>query len=250
VLTKNGFAFLAYSLFLRQEYPGWLYEVNMGATTVWERWNSILPDGHISSTGMNSLNHYAYGSVMEWVYGDAAGLSPREDAPGFRKVSLAPHPDARLPEIAFQYESPVGRYVSETRVTGENTFEWKVEVPFGGEAELTLPRCDVKGNAVWHEENGRMKAIVPAGRYAFSCVFECAPWAAPLMDRTFAQLLLDPAIKEGIYQAAPHLDDLFAEKPADSITFRQLRMKDTPLIPASEMLALCELFKRLSFENA
>ena len=57
----------AYSLLLQEEYPGWLYEVNMGATTVWERWNSILPDGHISDTGMNSLNHYAYGVIAEWI---------------------------------------------------------------------------------------------------------------------------------------------------------------------------------------
>ena len=80
VLTQAGFNHLAYTLFLNENYPGWLYEVNMGATTVWERWNSVMPDGHMSSTGMNSLNHYAYGAVMEWVCRDAAGLAPVEDA--------------------------------------------------------------------------------------------------------------------------------------------------------------------------
>ena len=63
----------AYSLLLKTDYPSWLYEVSMGATTVWERWNSVLPDGHISGTGMNSLNHYAYGSIVEWMYRICAG---------------------------------------------------------------------------------------------------------------------------------------------------------------------------------
>ena len=68
----------AYSLLLQEEYPGWLYEVNMGATTVWERWNSILPDGHISDTGMTVWNHYAYGVIAEWMYRCMCGLTPAE----------------------------------------------------------------------------------------------------------------------------------------------------------------------------
>ena len=104
-LSDNGANAEAYTLLLNEENPGWLYEVNMGATTVWERWNSVMPDGHMSSTGMNSLNHYAYGAVMEWVCRDAAGLAPVEDAPGFRKALMHPHPDTRLGEIDFSYES-------------------------------------------------------------------------------------------------------------------------------------------------
>lgn len=64
VLTEHGMTDLAYRLLLNEEYPGWLHEVKLGATTVWERWNSLDENGRISSTGMNSLNHYSYGAVL------------------------------------------------------------------------------------------------------------------------------------------------------------------------------------------
>ena len=68
VLTDNGMTDTAYRLLLNEEYPGWLHEVKLGATTVWERWNSLDEDGKISSTGMNSLNHYSYGAILEWMF--------------------------------------------------------------------------------------------------------------------------------------------------------------------------------------
>ena len=68
VLSENGCNDVAYRLLMNRDYPSWIYEVLMGATTVWERWNSVLPNGLISDTGMNSLNHYAYGSVVEWMW--------------------------------------------------------------------------------------------------------------------------------------------------------------------------------------
>ncbi|MCL1909332.1 MAG: family 78 glycoside hydrolase catalytic domain, partial [Kiritimatiellaeota bacterium] len=88
VLSDNGRPDIAMKLLLREDYPSWLYEVNLGATTVWERWNSVLPDGTCSGTGMNSMNHYAYGSIVEWMYRNLAGLRPA--APGFRKALIAP----------------------------------------------------------------------------------------------------------------------------------------------------------------
>jgi alpha-L-rhamnosidase len=88
-LTAAGWADRAFDLLLNEEYPGWLYAVKLGATTIWERWNSVLPDGSLSGTGMNSLNHYAYGSIVAWLYRDVAGLIPL--APGFREARLAPH---------------------------------------------------------------------------------------------------------------------------------------------------------------
>ena len=180
VLSANGFSPLVYTLFLREEYPSWLYEVNMGTTTVWERWNSVLPDGRISDTGMNSLNHYAYGVVLEWLYGDAAGISPVENAPGFRHVRMQPHPDARLPEIDFSYESAVGRYRSAFKVTGEKSMEWQVSVPFGGEAELILPKGKISGDTEFAEQAGQMRAVVTAGDYVFACEFDACPWQKSL----------------------------------------------------------------------
>jgi len=223
VLSANGFSPLVYSLFLREEYPGWLYEVNMGATTVWERWNSVLPDGRISDTGMNSLNHYAYGVVMEWLYGDAAGISPVEDAPGFRRVRMQPHPDSRLPEIDFSYESAVGRYRSAFKVTGEKSMVWQVSVPFGGEAELILPKGNIAGNAEFAERNGSMVAAVTAGDYEFVCEFEVSPWQKSLLDYTFSELKANETLWQEILEAAPDFENIFAIKNPDVFTFRMLR---------------------------
>ena len=82
VLTDHGMTDAAYRLLLNKEYPGWLHEVKLGATTVWERWNSLDESGHVSSTGMNSLNHYSYGAVLEWIFRHAAGIDVTEQNPG------------------------------------------------------------------------------------------------------------------------------------------------------------------------
>ena len=223
VLSANGFSPLVYTLFLREEYPSWLYEVNMGATTVWERWNSVLPDGRISDTGMNSLNHYAYGVVLEWLYGDAAGISPVENAPGFRRVRMQPHPDARLPEIDFSYESAVGRYRSAFKVTGEKSMEWQVSVPFGGEAELILPKGKISGNAEFAEQAGQMHAVVTAGDYVFACEFDACPWQKSLLDYTFTELKADEKLWQEIIAVAPDAESIFTVKNPDKYTLRKLR---------------------------
>ena len=103
---------MAYDLLLNEEMPGWLYEVNMGATTIWERWNSVLPDGKISGIGMNSMNHYAYGSIVEWMYRHVCGLRPGQDGPGFVKAELHPQPDRRLGYAKARVNTPAGWYES------------------------------------------------------------------------------------------------------------------------------------------
>ncbi|MBI5958957.1 MAG: family 78 glycoside hydrolase catalytic domain, partial [Chloroflexi bacterium] len=93
VLSAIGANDLAYKLLLNEDFPSWLYAINLGATTIWERWNSLNPDGSISSTGMNSLNHYAYGSIVEWMYRDMCGLNPssgNDGVTGFRHARIAP----------------------------------------------------------------------------------------------------------------------------------------------------------------
>ena len=133
----HGAGGLAYDFLLKEDFPSWLYCVNLGATTVWERWNSVGPDGTISNTGMNSLNHYSYGSVMEFVYAWAAGIRPAE--PGFRKAYLNPHPDVRLPKLSCSFDSAAGRYVSNTSINPDGTVSFHFEIPFGCEALVTLP---------------------------------------------------------------------------------------------------------------
>lgn len=137
VLAENGMEDLAYDFLLYEDFPGWLYEIGLGATTIWERWNSVLPDGTISGTDMNSLNHYAYGSVAEFLYRDAAGIRPLE--PGFSAVRLAPLPDVRLGTLSCSYDSASGRYVSSWAIEDEGTLRFHFEVPFGCRAEICLP---------------------------------------------------------------------------------------------------------------
>ena len=106
-LSRYGYTDIAWSLLLRREYPGWLYSVSKGATTVWEHWDGIKPDGTFWSDDMNSYNHYAYGSVADWVFGVACGIQPAE--PGFARVRIAPQPDPRLNSLCAVLDTVHGR---------------------------------------------------------------------------------------------------------------------------------------------
>ena len=112
VLSDYGHTDLAYDLLLRKEYPSWLYPVTKGATTIWEHWDGIMEDGGFWSSDMNSFNHYAYGSVMDWVYTVAGGIQVCEDAPGYAKVRLAPHPDSRLDWMSVSLDTRHGTICS------------------------------------------------------------------------------------------------------------------------------------------
>ncbi|MDO4285371.1 MAG: family 78 glycoside hydrolase catalytic domain [Eubacteriales bacterium] len=139
-LTENGLAQYAYTLLLNEDFPSWLYEVNMGATTVWERWNSVLPDGMISDTGMNSLNHYAYGSIVEWMYRYMCGLNPDKDEPGFRRFTIRPYPDARFGQVEMRYESVYGTIRSGWKQE-DGAWVFTVRVPFDTQARFELPEA-------------------------------------------------------------------------------------------------------------
>ena len=137
VLTENGLADYAYTLLLNEDFPSWLYEVNMGATTIWERWNSVLPDGSISDTGMNSLNHYSYGSIVEWMYRYMCGINPDEREVGFRKFVIKPYPDSRFEYAKADYRSVYGLIESGWKKT-ETGWQFQVTVPFDTTADFIL----------------------------------------------------------------------------------------------------------------
>lgn len=128
-LTETGHLDKAYGLLLNEEYPGWLYEVNLGATTIWERWNSLLSDGSISSTGMNSLNHYAYGVIVEWMYREVCGIRHREEGAGGKRMLLAPKPDRQMGFARGVYHSIAGDYECGWRWEGDRLI-YTFEVPF------------------------------------------------------------------------------------------------------------------------
>ena len=133
VLSEHGRHRLAVDLLLNERYPGWLYEVNLGATTIWERWNSMEADGSVSSTGMNSFNHYAYGSIVDWMFKHLAGFTAAE--PGYRKARIAPLPEARLGHLSMKWRDWSVAWTADT----PTHLTLDVTVPFDREAELILP---------------------------------------------------------------------------------------------------------------
>nr|WP_314845446.1 family 78 glycoside hydrolase catalytic domain [uncultured Microbacterium sp.] len=149
-LSNNGHLDEAYLMLLRREAPSWLYQVDRGATTVWERWDAILPDGSIHSGAMEagskeeggsmlSFNHYAYGAVIDWVYRTVAGLAPAE--PGYRTARIAPRPAVGMDRAAASIDTAYGRLAIDWHLDGE-VLRASVDVPFGTTAELDLPLTD------------------------------------------------------------------------------------------------------------
>ena len=133
VLSAHGHTDLAYRLLLREAYPSWLYAVDKGATTVWEHWDGILENGDFWSSDMNSFNHYAYGSVIDWVYERAAGIRPA--APGFARVMVAPEPTDALDWLEASIDTPYGRVSSRwTHVDGRIRYD--ITLPVQGEAVI------------------------------------------------------------------------------------------------------------------
>ena len=160
VLSDNGMEDIAYGLLLNEEYPGWLYEVKMGATTIWERWNSLLPDGTISGICMNSMNHYSYGSIVEWMFRYVAGINTRESAPGLRTVFLEPTPNWELRYAEGSYDSASGCYSCGWKLIKPDEIEITVKVPFNGKAELKLPYAP---QDIYNDKNNSMMSYVKNG---------------------------------------------------------------------------------------
>lgn len=137
VLTDNGCHDLAARVFLQEDFPGWLYPVNHGATTVWERWDGIKPDGSFQDVGMNSFNHYAYGSVCDWLVEKVAGLDMPETEPGYGELLLHPRRTGSLTHARAELETVRGRAACGWRWE-DGVMEVSVTVPAGSTARLTL----------------------------------------------------------------------------------------------------------------
>jgi alpha-L-rhamnosidase len=137
-LTENGMVDIAYELLFQRKNPSWLYSVDNGATTIWERWNSYTLEEGMHKKSMNSFNHYAYGCVCEWIWEVAAGISAVKEYPGFKHFVLAPIPDKRLGHITAEYNSAAGVIKSAWRYEGEKWI-WEFTIPEGSTATVTLP---------------------------------------------------------------------------------------------------------------
>ena len=137
-LTENGMADIAYELLFQHKNPSWLYSVDNGATTIWERWNSYMLDKGMGPQGMNSFNHYAYGCVCEWIWETAAGIAADPAEPGFKHIIMKPVPDKRLGSVSAEYNSAAGLIKSEWNYDGDK-WVWNFTIPEGATATVTLP---------------------------------------------------------------------------------------------------------------
>ena len=176
-LSKYGKDKTAYNLLLQRNEPSWLYSIDQGATTIWERWNSYTKDKGFGEVGMNSFNHYAYGSIVEWMYRYMAGIETIE--PGFSRFALNPRIDMRtqaeLPEgqpnikwVKAEFRSVKGLIRSEWNY--ENGLTYRCTVPEGTTALLTLPAVsdtiEINGSkADITAKDGKYETVLEAGDY-------------------------------------------------------------------------------------
>lgn len=138
-LSENGMSDIAYELLFQRKNPSWLYSIDNGATTIWERWNSYMKDKGMGPRGMNSFNHYAYGCVCEWMWETMAGIASDPKAPGFKRIIMKPMPDPRLGFVKAEYKSAAGPITSEWHYDDNGTWIWDFTIPQGSVAEVTLP---------------------------------------------------------------------------------------------------------------
>jgi alpha-L-rhamnosidase len=138
-LADTGNLDIAYRLLLNRDYPSWGYEIARGATTIWERWDSIKPDGSFGDVGMNSFNHYAYGAVGDWMYRTIGGIRPDDAAPGYRHVTIAPQPGGGITSARATYRSRYGQFVSDWKLDAAGQMSLDVTVPGNTTATIEIP---------------------------------------------------------------------------------------------------------------
>jgi len=179
VLSDIGRPDIAYTVLLQTTYPGWLFSVKNGATTIWERWDSWTPEGGFNKENMNSFNHYSYGCIVSWFYSRIAGLEPLPEAPGWKRFRVAPLPGGGLTHAAARLQTPHGEASSCWRIE-DGRLRLGVVIPPNTSAEVVLPVRRTAGilldkaPLVEHDlakitvcDDGRPVVALPSGQYEF-----------------------------------------------------------------------------------
>jgi alpha-L-rhamnosidase len=180
VLSRYGYTNVAYKLLNQESYPSWLYPVKQGATTIWERWDGIKPDGSFQDAGMNSFNHYAYGAIGDWLYQVVAGIDIDPDAPGYKRIIFKPQPGGGFTYANASYDSMYGRIESKWTVEMDN-FDLSVKIPANTKGIVILPAQSVddiyeegqvlnqvKGIREIRQEGETVILTVGSGQYNFN----------------------------------------------------------------------------------
>ena len=179
-LSTTGHLDVAYALLNQQTYPSWLYPVTRGATTIWERWDGIKPDGSMQDPGMNSFNHYAYGAIGSWLYSVVAGIDLDPAQPGYKHVMIRPQPGGGLTRASASLQSMHGEIASAWTLEGK-MFSLAITVPPNTRATVRLPGVGAdsvkEGGQAVASANG-VKSVrtdgndvvveVGSGKYAFT----------------------------------------------------------------------------------
>lgn len=163
-LVKIGDPSLAADVFLQEEVPGWLYQVKMGATTIWERWDAIQPDGTIYNPQMNSYNHYAYGAVCQWLLEAIAGFRPDANDPGFATVVFEPVIVPELSPVTAHHDSPKGRIEAQWSVDGD-AVHYQFTVPQGSTGRLVIAEAYRNASLDGQAASGTVTGLAP-GRHS------------------------------------------------------------------------------------
>ncbi|MGO4270087.1 alpha-L-rhamnosidase C-terminal domain-containing protein, partial [Paenibacillus sp. TAF58] len=182
VLSENGYHDLAVQLVQQEDYPSWLYSIHKGATTIWEHWDGIKPDGSFWSDDMNSYNHYAYGSIGDWLYRVVAGLDSDDQQPGYKRIHFRPRPDSGLEYAKASLRSCYGQIRSEWKKEADGRVVYELELPPNttGLATLrgtTLAISSVNGQEAQTasgvlsaaESEGELRLELGSGTYLIIC---------------------------------------------------------------------------------
>jgi alpha-L-rhamnosidase len=140
VLSDHGQLEVAYRLLFQETYPSWLYPISKGATTIWERWDGIKPDGSFQAVKANSFNHYAYGAIGDWMYRVVAGIEADPAQPGYKHIRIQPQPNPTLTYAKGVYDSGYGRIRSEW-LKADGRFQLTVQIPPNTSATVILPKA-------------------------------------------------------------------------------------------------------------
>jgi alpha-L-rhamnosidase len=159
-LADHGRSDVAYRLLLNDTYPSWGYMLSKGATTWWERWN-----GDTGDPAMNSYNHYAFGSVIAWVYRYAVGIDTLPNSPGFKEIVIHPHLDPRMTSARAEYDSIYGEIISDWKGTPAGPFTLSVTIPPNTSAKVFLPAI---AGAQLTEDGNPLNAQLEGGSYVVS----------------------------------------------------------------------------------
>ena len=179
VLTRFGYTDVAYALLLQQKYPSWLYPVKMGATTIWERWDGIKPDGSFQVPSMNSYNHYSYGAIGDWMYRVLVGLDTYEDGPGYQHIRVQPHIGGGFTNASASLDTYYGKLSNSWKLES-GKLSMDVEIPANATATIFIPADPsdtiTEGGVVVSQsnelqlqkiENGYMPVKLGSGVYHF-----------------------------------------------------------------------------------